>query len=78
MKVGVLSDSVNEFGTGLAGSIFTGDLPSNVQVIQDSTSGGTDEGRAMLQIVHDTAPGASGDLCEKLKRAFARAEIRQM
>jgi hypothetical protein len=28
-------------------------------VIQDLASGGTDEGRAMLQIVHDVAPGAS-------------------
>jgi len=58
VKVGVLSDSFDT-GTGSYSSdISTGDLPSGVQVIQDAPSG-TDEGRAMLQIVHDVAPGAS-------------------
>ena len=60
VKVGVLSDSVNEFGGGLAQSVATGDLPANVQVLQDDLAGnGTDEGRAMLEIVHHIAPGAS-------------------
>jgi hypothetical protein len=57
VKVGVLSDSVNAVGGGLADSVATGDLPKNVQVIQDSF--GTDEGRAMLEQIHDIAPGAS-------------------
>jgi len=57
VKVGVLSDSYNSLG-GAAADIASGDLPAaGVQVIQDS--GTTDEGRAMLQIVHDVAPGAS-------------------
>jgi hypothetical protein len=72
IKVGVLSDSVNEFTdgplagagaglTGLAASVATGDLPANVQVIQDSPYyySATDEGRAMLEIIHDVAPGAA-------------------
>src|SRR4030095_14725870 len=57
-KVAVLSDSFDT-GTGsYSADISSGDLPSGVQVIQDSP-GGTDEGRAMAQIVHDVAPGAS-------------------
>ncbi|MDR3619281.1 MAG: S8 family serine peptidase [Paludisphaera borealis] len=57
VKVGVLSDSYNSRG-GAAADIASGDLPaSGVQVLQDSS--GSDEGRAMLQIVHDVAPGAS-------------------
>jgi hypothetical protein len=61
VKVGVLSDSVNEFAGGLADSIRTGDLPNNVQVLEDGPdpTTATDEGRAMLEIVHDIAPGAS-------------------
>ena len=58
-KVGVLSDSYNCLG-GAAGDVSSGDL-STVQVVQEisSCTGATDEGRAMLQIVHDVAPGAS-------------------
>jgi len=58
VTVGVLSDSVNQFAGGLADSVATGDLPANVVVLQDDTSG-SDEGRAMLEIVHDLAPGAN-------------------
>jgi hypothetical protein len=58
VTVGVLSDSYNNLGTAAA-DVASGDLPSNVNVVQDLSSGGTDEGRAMLQIVHDLAPGAS-------------------
>jgi hypothetical protein len=57
VKIGVLSDSYNFLG-GAEADIASSDLPAaGVQVIQDS--GNTDEGRAMLQIVHDVAPGAS-------------------
>jgi hypothetical protein len=60
VKVGVISDSVNEANGGLAASQATGDLPSNVQVIADDPTGnGSDEGRAMLEIVYDIAPGAA-------------------
>src|SRR6185312_4781763 len=55
--VGVISDSYNALG-GAAADVASGDLPSEVNVVSDNPSG-TDEGRAMLQIVHDVAPGAS-------------------
>lgn len=59
VKVGVLSDSVNEFKGGLAASVASGNLPNNVAVLQDDPGGkGTDEGRAMLEIIHDVAPGS--------------------
>jgi hypothetical protein len=59
VKVGVLSDSFNCRG-GAAANIANNDL-SPVTVLQEEAgcSSGTDEGRAMLQIVHDVAPGAS-------------------
>jgi len=57
ITVGVLSDSYNNLG-GAASDVASGDLPSGVIVLQDLPSGGSDEGRAMLQIVHDVAPGA--------------------
>ena len=60
IKVGVLSDSFNDLG-GAAADEADGALPSaaNIDVIKDLVSGGTDEGRAMMQIIHDIAPGAS-------------------
>ena len=61
LKIGVLSDTVNLVGGGIADSQKTGDLPaSGVQVLEDGNpQGATDEGRAMLEIVNDVAPGAS-------------------
>ena len=58
VTVGVLSDSFNCKG-GAAVDVATNDL-SPVTVLQEDPgcSSGTDEGRAMLQIVHDVAPGA--------------------
>ena len=60
VKVGVLSDSFNELG-GAAADEADGALPSTgVQVLQeDPYAGGTDEGRAMMQIIHDISPGSS-------------------
>ncbi|OUJ72905.1 PKD domain-containing protein [Hymenobacter crusticola] len=55
-RIGVMSDSYNSLGTAPAG-VASGDLPANVQVLQD-VADGTDEGRAMLELVHDIAPGA--------------------
>ena len=59
IAVGVLSDSFNCLG-GAVADVANGDL-SPVSVLQEEPdcSFGTDEGRAMLQIVHDLAPGAS-------------------
>ena len=59
--IGVLSTSVNQFNGGLAASYATGDLnPANpVNVIQDDPGEPTDEGRAMLENIHDIAPGAN-------------------
>ena len=58
VTVGVMSDSFNCLG-GAATDVMSGDL-SPVNVLQDlpGCASATDEGRAMLQIVHDVAPGA--------------------
>lgn len=55
VKIGVLSDSVDF----LEQSIATGDLPADVTVLpgQDGIPG-IGEGTAMLEIIHDLAPGA--------------------
>ena len=57
VRIGVMSDSYNALGTAAAG-VASGDLPANVQVLQEY-SRGTDEGRAMIELIHDIAPGAS-------------------
>ena len=57
ITVGVLSDSYDNL-RGASADVASGDLPSGVIVLKDLASGGTDEGRAMLQIVSDVAPGA--------------------
>jgi hypothetical protein len=61
VTVGVLSDSVNQYSGGLSESYGTGDLSSSnpVDDIQDGPSGAADEGRAMLENIHDIAPGAN-------------------
>jgi hypothetical protein len=58
VTVGVLSDSYSCL-PGAAGDIANNDLSAVVVLQEDpGCSSGTDEGRAMLQIVHDVAPGA--------------------
>jgi subtilisin family serine protease len=62
----------NGFDATAANDMASGDLPSNVNVLEDSIcvqqgnyygypeeTPPSDEGRAMLQIVHDVAPGAN-------------------
>jgi hypothetical protein len=73
VTVGILSDSFDRdptAATHAAGDVASGDLPgpgspcgstTPVGVLEDSDSEGADEGRAMAQIVHDLAPGASID-----------------
>ena len=59
VAIGVMSDSINRVGQGVAGSQATGDLPTTVQVVADGAAGSTDEGRAMAEIIYDLAPGIS-------------------
>jgi Subtilase family len=54
-KVGVISDSFDSSGAYVIDQL-SGDLPE-VDIVQDNEPG-TDEGRAMLQLVHDIAPGS--------------------
>lgn len=66
VKIGILSDSFNIKG-GAPTDITTGNLPGvgnpngnlrPVTVLQEGPATGSDEGRAMLQIVHNIAPQA--------------------
>ena len=72
VKVGVISDSIEPGrlgrypGTPLVESQSTGNLPGpastpvgSVTVLQDDTTGVIDEGRAMAEIIFDTAPGVT-------------------
>lgn len=55
VTVGILSDTFDSLG-GYATDVATGDLPANVNVLADLL-GGSDEGRAMAQLIYDVAPG---------------------
>ena len=65
VRVGVISDSFNNRG-GYAFDVATGALPAGVTVLKEHQitvengvpQRGTDEGRAMAQLVHAIAPGA--------------------
>lgn len=69
IKIGVISDSFNtattfdQFGNRdtYETDIANGYLPAGIQVLQDDNNDplATDEGRAMLQLIHAIAPGAS-------------------
>ncbi len=71
VEVGILSDSFDRdptTPTGAAEDVLSGDLPgagnpcgrtAPVEVLEDGDAEGSDEGRAMAQIVHDLAPGAA-------------------
>lgn len=57
VSIGVISDSYNSRG-GAGADVSSQDLPTNVRVVQEGAVGGTDEGRAMMQIIYDIAPDA--------------------
>ncbi len=57
VTVGVLSDSFDTGEGSYAADRQSGDLPAGVTVLADYP-GGTDEGRGMMQLIHDVAPGA--------------------
>ncbi|KAL3902380.1 MAG: hypothetical protein SGARI_005865, partial [Bacillariaceae sp.] len=58
MKIGVISSSFNTRG-GYDADVASGDLPSDVVVLQDAPFRMQDDGRAMLQLIHDLAPDAA-------------------
>jgi hypothetical protein len=60
VEIGVLSDSFDCLG-GAATDIANGDLPAGATALVDEVGcgSGTDEGRAMMQLVHDLVPGAT-------------------
>ena len=75
ITVGVLSDSYQcnppAFVPGAptttaAQDAASGDVPPSVQVLSNGPCPGSDEGRAMVQLVHDVAPGAD----QKFHTAF--------
>jgi hypothetical protein len=58
IKIGIISDSFDLSGTASADE-RSGLLPSSgVTVLEEGPSGGTDEGRAMAELLHATAPDA--------------------
>ncbi len=59
VTVGTMSDSFNCLG-GAAGDVTANDLPAGVNNLDEGPcAGATDEGRGMMQLIHDVAPGAA-------------------
>ncbi|MGD8370451.1 MAG: S8 family serine peptidase [Syntrophobacterales bacterium] len=71
IRVGVISDGAND----RADSATTGDLPANITVYGNCdplvTNTTCNEGTAMLEIVHDLAPGAELGFCCGLESTLA-------
>ena len=72
VKVGVMSDSYDDYdgspATTASDDVTSGDLPgadnpngftTPVEVLDDTEGPNKDEGRAMMQIIHDIAPGTA-------------------
>lgn len=63
ITVGTLSDSFNclPAPNDYAADIGSGDLPAGISILQEITdcTGSIDEGRAMMQLIHDSAPGSN-------------------
>ncbi len=74
VTVGVLSDSASQFAGGLADSVRTGDLPSNVNILLDGPAGSTDEGRAMIEQIYRHRARRQPGLQHGLQR---RSRLRQ-
>ncbi|MBC7637825.1 MAG: S8 family serine peptidase [Acetobacteraceae bacterium] len=60
IKIGILSDSFNSRG-GLGGDIANGSLGAAVKILKEGMASGSDEGRAMAELIHKIAPGAAID-----------------
>ena len=59
VAIGTMSDSFDCLGQA-ATDVANDDLPAGISVQEISSCGGaTDEGRAMMQIIHDLAPGST-------------------
>ena len=60
IKVGVLSDSIDNGSNALSAAIASGNIDANnTYVIPGQAGSGEGEGLAMCEVVHDLAPGAS-------------------
>src|SRR5262245_12323120 len=63
IRVGALSDSYDKCSTcsnHAADDVASGDLPAGVVVLEElADPDGSDEGRAMLELIHDVAPGSA-------------------
>ena len=67
VTVGVMSNTFDNYdnsgvdGVTLEEDIATGDVPprSRIEVLRDGDEPGSDEGRAMVQIIYDVAPGVN-------------------
>ena len=70
VKVGVISDDVDN----LAAAQSSGDVPQTVDIIERSEEDG-DEGTAMLEIVHDMAPGAQLAFATGTNSSLQMAEV---
>ncbi|WP_158804476.1 MULTISPECIES: Hint domain-containing protein [unclassified Acidisoma] len=57
IKVGIISDSFDADGS-YAADVTSGYLPAGIQILTDNADG-TNEGRAMAELIHETAPGAA-------------------
>jgi subtilisin family serine protease len=59
VRIGIISDSL----VNLQASVDSGDLPATLEIINGQDGSGeasnNDEGRAMAEIIHDLAPGAT-------------------
>lgn len=66
LRIGIISDSFNVLG-GYAFDVASGVLPTGIEILKeglsysqdDEAAGDSDEGRAMAQLVHAIAPGAT-------------------